>query len=178
MNLWKRPVRLICTFLGLSAPSAWAGEPPAVDTPAPAFALPDQAGKTRALEEWRGTWVVLYFYPKDDTPGCTKEACSFRDNLPRIESQDAVVLGVSRDSVASHVKFKDKYDLPFLLLSDENEEVCQKYDVIHEKNMCGKKVMGIVRSTFIIGQDGKVKKIFRNVKVDGHTEQVLAALGA
>jgi len=146
---------------------------------APAFTLTAHTGEKVSLKDFKGKkQVVLYFYPKDDTPGCTKEACSFRDNLPRIESQDAVVLGVSRDSVASHVKFKDKYDLPFLLLSDENEEVCQKYDVIHEKNMCGKKVMGIVRSTFIIGKDGKVKKIFRNVKVDGHTEQVLAALGA
>ncbi|HXK95089.1 MAG: thioredoxin-dependent thiol peroxidase [Candidatus Omnitrophica bacterium] len=144
---------------------------------APAFTLPAHTGEKVSLKDFKGKkQVVLYFYPKDDTPGCTKEACSFRDNLPRIESRDAVVLGVSRDSVASHVKFKDKYDLPFLLLSDEREEVCNKYGVIQEKNMCGRKVMGIVRSTFIIGKDGKIKKIFRNVKVDGHTEQVLAAL--
>ncbi|HOJ61466.1 MAG TPA: thioredoxin-dependent thiol peroxidase [bacterium] len=144
---------------------------------APAFTLPAHTGEKVSLKDFKGKkQVVLYFYPKDDTPGCTKEACSFRDNLPRIESRDAVVLGVSRDSVASHVKFKDKYDLPFLLLSDEREEVCNKYGVIQEKNMCGRKVMGIVRSTFVIGKDGKIKKIFRNVKVDGHTEQVLAAL--
>ncbi|MFB3788877.1 MAG: thioredoxin-dependent thiol peroxidase [bacterium] len=146
---------------------------------APSFSLPAHTGENVSLKEFKGRkQVVLYFYPKDDTPGCTKEACSFRDYLPQIESQDAVVLGVSRDSVASHVKFKDKYELPFLLLSDEKEEVCNKYGVIQEKNMCGRKVMGIVRSTFVIGKDGKIKKIFRNVKVDGHTEQVLAALGA
>lgn len=146
---------------------------------APAFTLPAHTGEKVSLKDFKGKkQVVLYFYPKDDTPGCTKEACSFRDYLPQIESQDAVVLGVSRDSVASHVKFKDKYELPFLLLSDEKEEVCNKYGVIQEKNMCGRKVMGIVRSTFVIGKDGKIKKIFRNVKVDGHTEQVLEALGA
>ncbi len=144
---------------------------------APAFTLPASNGDNVSLKDFKGEkQVVLFFYPKDNTPGCTKEACSFRDNSKKLDKTDAVVLGVSRDSLASHEKFIHKFDLPFLLLSDENEEVCNKYDVIKEKNMYGKKVMGVERSTFIIGKDGKVKKIFRKVKVDGHTEQVLEAL--
>lgn len=144
---------------------------------APAFSLPASNGKKVSLKDYKGKkQVVLYFYPKDDTPGCTKEACSFKDNLPKFDKVDAVILGVSRDSVAKHNKFIDKYELPFLLLSDESEELCNKYEVLKEKNMYGKKVIGIERSTFIIGTDGKIKKIFRKVKVDGHTEEVLNAL--
>ncbi len=144
---------------------------------APSFILKASNGEKVSLKDFKGKkQVVLYFYPKDNTPGCTKEACSFNDNLKEIEKKDAVVLGVSRDSLDSHKKFITKFELSFPLLSDENEEVCKKYDVLKEKTMFGKKSMGIVRSTFIIGKNGKIKKIFRNVKVDGHTEQVLQAL--
>ncbi len=142
-----------------------------------AFTLPASNGEKVSLKDFIGQkQVVLYFYPRDHTPGCTKEACSFRDNTQKIEEVDAVVLGVSRDSLDSHIKFVDKLALPFLLLSDEKEEICNQYGVLKEKNMYGKKVMGIERSTFIIGKDGRIKKIFRNVKVDGHTDQVLQAL--
>jgi len=144
---------------------------------APQFTLHSQNGEKISLKDYKNKkQVVLYFYPKDDTPGCTKEACSFRDNLKRVEGADAVIFGVSRDSVASHEKFASKYELPFPLLRDEKEVVCNKYEVIKEKNMYGKKVMGIERSTFVIGKDGKIKKIFRKVKVDGHTDKVLEAL--
>lgn len=143
---------------------------------APAFKLKNQNGEAVSLSELKGKQVVLYFYPKDDTPGCTKEACSFRDNLPRFNTSNAVVLGVSPDSVASHKKFIDKFGLPFDLLSDENKEVVEKYDVWKEKNMYGKKYMGVERTTFIIDEEGKIKKIFNKVKVDGHEAEVLDAL--
>ncbi|MEW6235440.1 MAG: peroxiredoxin [Candidatus Omnitrophota bacterium] len=144
---------------------------------APAFTLPSSGGGSVSLKDYKGKkQVVLYFYPKDNTSGCTKEACFFRDNISQFESADAVVLGVSCDRLASHDKFIAKFGLPFLLLSDEKEEVCKLYDVIREKNMYGKKVMGVERSTFVIGKEGKIKKIFRKVKVDGHIEQVLEAL--
>ncbi len=150
---------------------------PAEGKAAPAFSGVAHTGEKVALKDFKGEKnVVLYFYPKDDTPGCTKEACSFRDNHKQFDDANTVIIGVSRDSVASHNKFIDKYDLPFWLISDEDEKICNKYDVIKEKNMYGKKVMGIVRSTFIIGKDGKIKKIFPKVKVDGHTEEVLAVL--
>jgi peroxiredoxin Q/BCP len=141
---------------------------------APAFSGVTNTGEKVALKDFKGKKnVVLYFYPKDDTPGCTKEACSFRDNKKTFDQADTVIIGVSRDSMASHNKFISKYDLPFLLISDDDEIICSKYDVIKEKNMYGKKVMGIVRSTFVIGKDGKIKKIFPKVKVDGHTAEVL-----
>jgi len=144
---------------------------------ASAFSGVAHTGEKVALKDFKGEKnVVLYFYPKDDTPGCTKEACSFRDNKKMFDKADTVIIGVSRDSVASHNKFIAKYDLPFLLISDEDETICRKYDVIKERNMYGKKVMGIMRSTFVIGKDGKIKKIFHNVKVDGHTEKVLNLL--
>ena len=144
---------------------------------APAFTLPANNGQKVSLKEFKGKkQVVLYFYPKDNTPGCTKEACSFRDDIQALEKKNAVVLGISRDSIESHRKFVEKFGLPFLLLSDEKEIVCRKYDVIREKNMYGRKVEGIERSTFVIGQDGKIKKIFRKMKVEGHIRQVLTAL--
>ena len=121
----------------------------------------------RLSEHFKGRQVVLYFYPRDNTPGCTTQACSFRDHISTIEDKGAIVLGVSRDSLKSHQKFIEKFNLPFLLLSDENEEVCKRYDVMKEKNMYGKKVMGIERSTFIIDEDGKIK-IFRKVKWTTH----------
>ena len=144
---------------------------------APDFTLAANNGEKIALKDFKGKKeVVLYFYPKDDTPGCTKEACSFRDNLKAVEGKGAVILGVSRDDIDSHNKFIEKYQLPFLLLSDDKEEVCKKYGVLKEKNMFGKTSVGIERSTFVIGKDGKIKKIYRDVKVDGHTEEVLKAL--
>ncbi len=143
---------------------------------APDFSLEDQHGKSHSLKDYAGKWVVLYFYSKDDTPGCTKEACNFRDNIPSLQDKNAIVLGVSADTVQSHKKFANKYDLPFLLLSDPDKTVIEAYNVWREKNMYGKKRMGIVRSTFVIDPDGKVAKPWYNVKVAGHTEQVLEVL--
>jgi peroxiredoxin Q/BCP len=147
-----------------------------VGTKAPEFSLPDESGKKRSLKQFRGKQVVLYFYPKDDTPGCTKEACGFRDALTPIQRKGAVVLGVSLDSQEAHQKFKSKYALPFPLLSDEQAEVAKSYGVFKEKNMYGRKFWGIERSTFVIDPQGEIKAVFRKVKVDGHVDQVLAAL--
>jgi peroxiredoxin Q/BCP len=143
---------------------------------APQFTLPDSYGNKVALKDFLGKKVVLYFYPKDNTSGCTKEALAFKEALPEIEKRNAVVLGVSKDSQESHVKFAKKYELPFTLLSDEKLKVIQKYGVWVEKSMYGKKYMGVERSTFIIDEKGKVKKIFRKVKVAKHVEEVLKAL--
>jgi peroxiredoxin Q/BCP len=143
---------------------------------APQFTLPDSYGNKVALKDFLGKKVVLYFYPKDNTSGCTKEALAFKEALPEIEKRNAVVLGVSKDSQESHVKFAKKYELPFTLLSDEKLKVIQKYGVWVEKSMYGKKYMGVQRSTFIIDEKGKVKKIFRKVKVAKHIEEVLKAL--
>ena len=143
---------------------------------APAFSIPDQTGKKVALKDFKGKTVILYFYPKDMTPGCTTESCDFRDLKSKISRKKAVVLGISKDSVERHQKFIDKYDLNFSLLSDENSDVCEKYGVWQEKNMYGKKFMGIVRTTFVIGPDGKIEKIYNKVKVKGHAEAVLAEL--
>jgi thioredoxin-dependent peroxiredoxin len=145
---------------------------------APGFELPSSTGKSVKLSSLRGKQVVLYFYPKDDTPGCTAEACSFRDNLPKFNGLDAVILGVSSDSLQSHAKFIDKYSLNFTLLSDEGLVAHGLYDTWREKNNYGRKYMGTERSTFVIGGDGKIKKIFRKVRVDGHEAEVLAALEA
>jgi thioredoxin-dependent peroxiredoxin len=134
-------------------------------------------GQEVALRDFRGNTVVLYFYPKDDTPGCTKEACSFRDNLPKFKTSKAAILGVSILDEASKAKFAKKYDLNFPLLADAEHEVADKYGVWQEKSNYGKKYMGIARTTYLIGADGKVQKRWDNVKVDGHTEQVLAELG-
>jgi thioredoxin-dependent peroxiredoxin len=144
---------------------------------APDFSLYDQDKKKIGLRDFIGKQeVVLYFYPKDDTPGCTKEACGFRDSINAFKKKDAVVLGVSNDDQVSHQKFANKYELPFPLLSDVDKKVAEAYGVYKEKNMYGKKYMGIERTTFVIGKDGKVKKIFPKVKVDGHVEEVLQAL--
>jgi len=145
---------------------------------APAFKLPGSNGKTVALSEFAGKIVVLYFYPKDDTSGCTKEACAFRDEIKRFTGQKAVVLGVSPDGLKAHDKFIAKYGLPFVLLADEDHAIAEKYGVWVEKSMYGRKYMGIERSTFVIGPDGKVKAAFRKVKVDGHVDEVLAAVSA
>ncbi len=145
-------------------------------TRAPAFQLKDDQGRTVKLSDFKGRPVVLYFYPKDDTPGCTKEACAFRDASSRLEKLGAVVLGVSPDSVESHANFRDKYHLNFPLLSDPQHRVAEKYGAWREKNMYGKKTMGIQRSTYLIGPDGKIAKVWKRVRVDGHDRQVLEAL--
>jgi len=143
---------------------------------APEFTLPADDGRPVSLNGFRGKKVVLYFYPKDDTPGCTKEACSFRDNLARVTTKGAVVLGVSRDDAKSHVKFKDKYDLNFPLLSDVDGKVTTAYGVWKKKNLYGREYFGIERTTFLIDEGGKIARIWPKVKVEGHTDEVLAAL--
>ena len=147
-----------------------------VGNKAPSFKLKNQDGKTISLSGFKGKPVVLYFYPKDDTSGCTKEACNFRDEFPKFGKMKAEIIGVSADSVESHKKFAQKYKLPFNLLSDEKKEVLEKYGVWQEKSMYGKKYMGIVRSTFIIDGTGKISKIFPKVKVDNHNQEVMEAL--
>ena len=146
---------------------------------APAFALPATGGgATVKLKDLKGKRVVLYFYPKDATPGCTQEGQDFRDLYPKFQRLNTEIFGVSRDTVASHEKFKDKQGFPFELLADVDEAACRAYDVIHEKNMYGKKVMGIVRSTFLIDEQGLLVNEWRKVKVDGHADEVLAAVAA
>jgi peroxiredoxin Q/BCP len=145
---------------------------------APAFKLVGDDGEKHSLSDYAGKNVVLYFYPKDNTPGCTVEAQAFNAALPKLAKLGAVVLGVSKDSTASHCKFRDKYGLKFPLLSDPEGTTIEKYGAWGEKNMYGKKMMGIIRSTVIIGKDGKVAKVFPKVKVAGHDEAVLEALKA
>jgi len=140
---------------------------------APDFTLPDETGQQHSLSDYKGKTVVLYFYPKDDTSGCTKEACSFRDNFSEITSKGAIVIGISKDSPKSHEKFKIKYNLPFLLLADENAKVIKLYNCWGTKNMYGKMVEGTLRKTFIIDKDGKIKKIFEKVTPEGHAEEIL-----
>lgn len=143
---------------------------------APDFSLLNQDEKKISLKNYLGQKVVLYFYPKDDTSGCTKEACGFSDDLPKFNKIDAVILGVSPDSVKSHKKFSEKYKLKFDLLADEEKLVLEKYGVWKEKSMYGRQYMGVERTTFIIDEKGKIKKIFNKVKVDGHNKEVLEAL--
>ncbi len=149
---------------------------PTENSPAPEFSRTADDGSTVTLESLRGKPVVLYFYPKDDTPGCTTEACEFRDAFPRFSQTNAVILGISPDSVESHVKFKKKFQLPFALLADEDHSMSEAYDVWKEKSMYGKKFMGIDRTTFVIDKDGKIAKIFSKVKPAGHAAEVEAAL--
>jgi len=143
---------------------------------APDFSLISDEGKEVSLKDLKGKKVSLYFYPKDDTSGCTAEACSFKDNIKIIEKKNAVVIGVSKDNTKSHQKFKKKFVLPFTLLSDENLGMIKDYDVWKEKSMYGKKYMGIERTTYVIDEKGKIKDIFNKVKVDGHTEEILKKL--
>lgn len=143
---------------------------------APSFSVFDSNGVKVSLNDFKGRKVVLYFYPKDNTSGCTKEACDFRDFFPDFKKLKAAVIGISPDSVESHKKFVQILNLPFILLSDEKKEVVQKYGVWKEKSMYGKKYMGVERTTFVINEEGKIVKIFPKVKVDGHVEEVIRAL--
>jgi peroxiredoxin Q/BCP len=145
---------------------------------APDFTAPDDQGNPVTLSTFRGRPVVLFFYPKDDTSGCTVEACSFRDNLPRFDDLDAVVLGVSPDSVKSHKKFKEKFDLPYPLVADEDKTIVNAYGVWGEKSMYGRKYMGVNRTTFIIDRDGKIARIFEKVKPENHAVEVAEAVAA
>jgi thioredoxin-dependent peroxiredoxin len=147
-----------------------------VGASAPAFTLPAASGKDVSLADFAGRTVVLYFYPKDNTSGCTREACDFRDAGRRLAARQVVVLGVSPDSVRSHAGFRDKYSLPFLLLSDADRKVARAYGVWVKKSLYGREYMGIERSTFVIGPDGVVQAVFRKVKVDGHVDDVIEAL--
>ncbi|HYD64340.1 thioredoxin-dependent thiol peroxidase [Azospirillum sp.] len=145
-------------------------------TPAPDFTMPTDGGGSVTLSALKGKPVVLYFYPKDDTSGCTAQACGFRDQLPDFTGVDAVVIGVSKDPVASHDKFKKKYELPFTLASDKETGVAEQYGVWVEKSMYGRKYMGMERATFLIDKDGVVRKVWRKVKVPGHVADVLKAV--
>jgi len=149
---------------------------PAVGKSAPAFTLDTDTGERLSLRDLKGKPVVLYFYPKDDTSGCTAEACEFRDAFPRFDKSQAVILGVSPDPVKSHQKFKAKYELPFTLLADTDHAVAERYGVWKEKSMYGRKYMGVERTTFIIDGAGKIAKIFEKVKPQGHAAEVEAAL--
>lgn len=143
---------------------------------APDFELPDENGKLHKLSDYKGKNVLLYFYPKDDTTGCTTEACEFRDDYDEYEKAGVIILGVSPDSSKSHKKFKEKYDLPFVLLADEDHQVCEIYGVWGEKSMYGKKYYGVMRTTFLIDKEGKLVEIFEKVKPKGHSQQILSVL--
>ena len=148
-----------------------------IGTVAPDFTLPDQNGEMVSLADFRGSKVVLYFYPRDMTAGCTKQACGFAELYPQFQEKDAVVLGVSKDSVASHKKFEEKYGLPFTLLSDPDKEIIQAYDVWKEKMNYGKPTMGVVRTTYLIDETGVIVKAFGKVKATENPAEMLAALG-
>ena len=147
-----------------------------IGTIAPDFELPDQDGKSHTLSGYIGNFVLVYFYPKDDTPGCTKEACSLRDDFPNFKKLKAKVFGISADSVKSHKKFAEKYDLPFTLLSDEKKSVLKKYKAIGEKSMFGKTFLGIKRMSYLIDKEGKIVKVYEHVKPEVHAEEVLRDL--
>jgi peroxiredoxin Q/BCP len=143
---------------------------------APNFTLESDTGEKVSLKDFKGQTVILYFYPKDLTSGCTQQACDFRDQFKSFKKKNAVILGVSKDPIQLHQKFKTKYDLPFLLLSDPETEVCQAYGIWKEKSMYGKKYMGVERTTFVISPEGKIAKIYPKVKVVGHIESILENL--
>ncbi len=149
---------------------------PKIGAKAPSFSLPDQTGKVHALKDYLGQWVLLYFYPKDDTPGCTVEACTLRDNFPAFKKLKIAVLGVSVDPVKSHKKFAEKYELPFTLLADEEKKVVAAYGVWGQKKFMGREYMGTMRHSFLISPEGKIKKIYLEVKPALHAEEVLADL--
>jgi|SRR5581483_1661243 len=143
---------------------------------APDFSLPDQNGKSHKLSDYRGQWVLIYFYPKDDTPGCTKEACAIRGMFPDFKKLKVQVFGISTDSVKSHKKFEEKYDLPFTLLADEDKKVVEKYGVWSKKKFMGREYMGTFRTSFLVDPQGKIFKIYENVKPEVHAEEVLEDL--
>ena len=143
------------------------------NSPAPDFTLPDQNGEEHTLSDLKGKWVLIYFYPKDDTPGCTKEACGIRDYYGQFKNNGIKVFGISTDSVKSHKKFEEKYGLPFTLLSDEGKEVIEKYEVWGEKTFMGKKYMGTMRNSFLINPQGKIAKIYETVKPEEHAKEIL-----
>lgn len=145
-------------------------------TKAPAFKAEIQDGSSISLKDYKGMWIILYFYPKDNTSGCTTEACDFRDNLERITSQNTVVLGVSPDSIKSHTNFIAKHNLNFNLIADTNKEICNAYQIMGEKSMYGKKYMGVIRTTYIINPEGKIAFVFSPVKVKDHVDEVIAKL--
>lgn len=147
-----------------------------IGTKAPEFTLPDQDGNQISLADFKGKKVILYFYPKDNTPGCTAQACGFGELYPRFQEKDGVVLGVSKDTVSSHKKFQEKYSLPFPLLSDTELSVIKAYDVWQEKNMYGKKTMGVVRTTYLIDEEGTIVKAFGKVKAEANPAQMLGEL--
>jgi peroxiredoxin Q/BCP len=147
-----------------------------VNDKVPDITLEDENGKEVSLRDFRGKTVILYFYPRADTPGCTKEACSFRDDYKKIQNTGVVLLGASPDTPAAQKKFQQKYRLPFTLLADADKKLCNAFGVIQEKSMYGKKVMGVARTTFVIGPDGKIKHVFHKVKPEGHSEEVLEYL--
>jgi len=144
--------------------------------PAPDFSIPDDTGQIRKLSDLRGKSVLLYFYPEDDTPGCTREACNFRDDYSAYEKAGVIILGVSPDSVESHVKFKTKFQIPFALLADEGHKVCDLYGVWGPKEFMGKEYEGVLRTTFLIGPDGRILKVFEKVRPAQHSQEVLAAV--
>lgn len=143
---------------------------------APDFALLSDQNQQTSLKNFRGKKVLLYFYPKDNTPGCTREACDFRDNLPSFNKKNIEIIGISKDSIEKHQKFKQKYALPFTLLADENGAICEAYGVINKKSLFGRSFLGIQRSTFLIDEKGIIRAIWRKVKVNGHSQQVLDEL--
>ncbi len=143
---------------------------------APEFTLPDQNGQNHSLHKYWGKWLILYFYPKDMTPGCTTEACNFRDDFPNFQKLDVVIFGISKDSVKRHGQFAEKYQLPFTLLSDENGEVCDSYDVWKTKSLYGRSFLGIVRSTYLITPEGKIARVYPKVKVKEHAAELLETL--
>jgi thioredoxin-dependent peroxiredoxin len=147
-------------------------------TIAPEFVLPDQEGKEHALSQYRGQWVLVYFYPKDDTPGCTKEACMIRDNWTEFKKLGIVVLGISKDSPKSHKKFVEKYDLPFTLLSDEDTKVMQQYEVWATKKFMGREYLGTLRASYLIDPQGSIARVYKKVEPAGHADEVLADLQA
>ncbi len=144
--------------------------------PAPEFKVADETGTLRALSDFRGRHMVLYFYPKDDTPGCTTEACNFRDDYSAYDQSGVVILGVSPDSPKSHTKFKQKFNLPFSLLADEDHAICEAYGVWGQKKFMGREYMGVLRTTFLIDPQGNIKKVFEDVKPADHSAEVLSAL--
>lgn len=150
--------------------------PLSAGSPAPDFTLPDETGTVRRLSDFRGKKVLLYFYPKDDTPGCTREACDFRDDYHRYQDKGVVILGVSPNSVQSHAKFQKKYALPFPLLADEDHQVCEQYDVWGLKKFMGKEHMGVLRTTYLIDENGMIETVFEKVKPEIHSGEVLEVL--